>query len=133
MVCAREAQNELVVSLGANPVQVTTPTWSEHLYSCQYVYSTGTVTLSVKELDSAKQTTAYFNGLGARFGRRPGQLAVGQGAYVTTDGSVVVRKDWKVLYVDVSRLPPQFGQPPQSPSDAGLSVAATIMSCWSGA
>jgi len=52
---------------------------------------------------------------------------------VTTDGSVVVRKDWKVLYVDVSHLPPQFGQPPQAAPDAALSVAATILSCWSGA
>ncbi|HEY5165281.1 MAG TPA: hypothetical protein VIJ44_04955, partial [Acidimicrobiia bacterium] len=133
MVCAKEAQDALVSSLGATPVQVTTPTWVDHVYACQYVYSTGTFALSVKELDSAKQTTAYYDGFAARFGRRPGRLAVGQGAYVTTDGSVVVRKDWKVLYVDVSHLPPQFGQPPQAASDAALSVAATILSCWSGA
>ena len=133
MVCAKEAQAALVVSLGATPVQVTTPTWADHLYSCQYVYSTGTFSLSVKELDSAKQTTAYYDAFAARLGRRPGRLAVGQGAYVTTDGSVVVRKDWKVLYVDVSHLPPQFGAPPQASSDAALSVAATILGCWSGA
>jgi len=133
MVCAKEAQAALVVSLGATPVQVTTPTWADHVYSCQYVYPTGTFSLSVKELDNAKQTAAYYTGFGARLGRRPGRLAVGQGAYVTTDGSVVVRKDWKVLYVDVSHLPPQFGQPPQAASDAALSVAATILGCWSGA
>jgi hypothetical protein len=133
MVCAKEAQAALGSSLGVTPVQVTTPAWSDHVYSCQYVYSTGTFSLSVKELDSAKQTTAYFNSFGARLGRRPGGLAIGQGAYVTTDGSVVVRKDWKVLYIDISHLPPQFGQPSQSASDAALSVAATILSCWSGA
>jgi hypothetical protein len=133
MVCAKEAQAELVTSLGLMPVQVTTPTWTDHVYSCQYVYSSGTVTLSVKELDNAKQTATYFDSFGTRLGRRPGHLAVGQGAYVTSDGSVVVRKDWKVLFVDVSHLPPQFGQPPQTPSDAALSVAATILSCWSGA
>lgn len=133
MVCAREAQTELVASLGVTPVQVTTPAWSDHVYSCTYLYAPGTITLSVKELDSAKQTTSYFDALGARLGRRPGRLAVGQGAYVTNDGSVVVRKDWKVLLVDVSQLPAQFGQPPQSAADAGLTVAATILSCWSGA
>ena len=133
MVCATEAQKDLVASLGATPVQVTTPTWVDHLYTCQYVYPTGAFTLTVKELDSAKQTTAYFDGFAARLGRRPGGLAIGQGAYVTTDGSVVVRKDWKVMYVDVSQLPPQFGQPPQAAPDAALSVAATILTCWSGA
>jgi hypothetical protein len=133
MVCAKEAQAALDVSLGVTPVQVTTPTWTDHLYSCQYVYPTGTFSLTVKELDSAKQTTTYYDAFAARLGRRPGRLAVGQGAYVTTDGSVVVRKDWKVLYVDISRLPPQFGQPPQPAPDAALSVAATILSCWSGA
>ena len=59
MVCAKEAQTELVGSLGATPVQVTTPTWVDHVYACQYVYANGTVSLTVKELDSAKQTTAY--------------------------------------------------------------------------
>jgi hypothetical protein len=133
MICARDAQDALGVNLGITPVQVTTPTWSGHLYSCQYVYSTGAVTLSVQELDNAKETTTYFDGFGTRLGRRPGRLAVGQGAYVTTDGSIVVRKDWKVLYVDVSHLPAEFGQPPQSAADAALSIAATILSCWSGA
>lgn len=133
MVCAREAQAALGVSLGIAPVQVTTPSWADHVYACQYVYDTGTIAVSVKELDSAKQTTSYFDRFGARLGRRPGRLAVGQGAYVTSGGSVVVRKDWKVLFVDVSHLPAQFGQPPQSAADAGLTVAATILSCWSGA
>lgn len=133
MVCAKEAQNELGSGLGVTPVQVTRPTWVDHVYACQYVYPTGTLSLSVKELDSARQTTSYYEAFAARLGRRPGRLAVGQGAYVTTDGSVVVRKDWKVLLVDVSRLSNPFGQPPQSPSDTGLTVAATILSCWSGA
>lgn len=133
MVCARDAQAELVSGLGVAPTQVTPPTWVDHLYACQYVYPTGVFTLSVKELNSAKETTAYYDGFAARLGRRPGGLAIGQGAYVTTDGSVVVRKDWKVLYVDVSHLPPLFGQPPQPPSDVALSVAATILTCWSGA
>jgi hypothetical protein len=133
MVCAKEAQKELAASLGATPVQVTTPTWADHVYACQYVYSTGTFSLSVKELNNARQTTAYYAGFGTRLGRRPGRLAVGQGAYVTTDGSIVVRKDWKVLYVDASHLPPQFGQPPEAAADAALTVAATILGCWSGA
>ena len=38
--------------------------------------------------------------------------SLGQGAFQTTNGSVVVRKDWKVLLVDDTGLPAQFGTPP---------------------
>ena len=36
---------------------------------------------------------------------------LGQAAIKTTDGSVIVRKDWKVLLVYSAGLPAQFGQP----------------------
>lgn len=133
MVCAREAQNEIQSGLGAQPTQVSAPTWIDHVYSCQYRYANGSFTLTVKELNSAVQTARYFNDLSLRFGRRPDRIAIGQGAFLTTNGSIVVRKDWKVLDVDVSQLPASFGQPPQNPADVAVSVAATILSCWSGA
>ena len=133
MVCASEAQSEIAASLGAQSTSVTTPTWVNHLYSCTYVYPNASFTLSVKELDSAAQTTTYFNQLGALLGRRPDRLALAQGAFVTTNGSVVARKDWKVMLVDVSHLPPEFGNAPQVPRDVAISVAAVILSCWSGA
>jgi hypothetical protein len=66
-------------------------------------------------------------------GRRPEVVSFGQGAFITTNGSVIVRKDYKVLDVDVSQLPQKFGQPPQDRSNVALSVAATVMSCWTGA
>ena len=49
-----------------------------------------------------------------------------------TDGSVVVRKDWKVLLVDDSALPTQFGVPPTSASDIAVTVADVILGCWAG-
>ena len=69
--------------------------------------------LSVKELSSWAQTYAYFD---ARHptGQARTLQGLGQGAFQTTDGSVVVRKDWKVLLVDSSGLPAQFGVPPTS-------------------
>jgi len=133
MVCASEAQQELASSLGVTPTQVTTPTWVDHEYSCTYVYPNGSFTLSVKELDSAALTTGYFNALAALLGRQPTGLALAGGAFVTTNGSVVARKDWKVLLVDVTHLPPSFGNPPQDQKDTAISIAATILSCWSGA
>lgn len=57
---------------------------------------------------------------------------LGQGAFTTTDGSVVVRKDWKVLLVDISGLPARFGVPPTSAADVADTVADVILGCWAG-
>ena len=75
-----------------------------------------------------------INGPGptASLGRRPDAVSFGEGAFITTNGSVIVRKDFKVLDVDVSKLPMQFGVPPQDRANAALSVAATVMGCWTG-
>jgi hypothetical protein len=133
MICAEEAQRDLEASLGAKPVQVTKPTWVDHVYSCTYRYADGSFLLTVKELNNLAETTAYYEALRARLGERPGPIALGNGAFMATDGSVVVRKDFKVLHVDTTHLPARFGTPPQDRSDAGLTIAATIMSCWTGA
>jgi hypothetical protein len=133
MLCVRETQANLAQSLGGDPTQVTTPTWVDHTYTCRYVYANAALTLSVKELSSNAETTRYYDGLAATLGRRPNRIALGQGAFLTTNGSLVVRKNYKVMDVDVSQLPGQFGAPPQVPSDVALSVGAIIMTCWKDA
>jgi hypothetical protein len=45
---------------------------------------------------------------------------------------VVVRKDWKVLLVDSSGLPAQFGVPSTSSGDVAVTVADVILGCWAG-
>ena len=133
MLCNRETQANLAQSLGVQPTQIPPPTWVDHTYTCRYVYPDGVLTLSVKELSSTAETTGYYDGLGRALGRRPNRYALGQGAFLTTNGSLVVRKNYKVMDVDVSQLPGQFGAPPQVPSDVALSVGAIIMTCWKDA
>jgi hypothetical protein len=132
MVCAREAQIEIASGLGVKGT-VDTPTWSGHVYSCRYAYPDGAFTLSVKELSSWAQTFAYVRGLKSSLGDTatiPPDL--GQGGFVTKDGSVVVRKDWKVLLVDISGVPSKFGEPPMPPGNVAAVVADTILGCWKG-
>lgn len=88
--------------------------------------------LSVKELSSWSQTLGYFGQLGAKLGKKTPLYNLGQGAFGTDDGSVVVRKDWKVLLVDTSGLPASFGLPPTNPGQIALSVASAILGCWHG-
>ena len=129
MICADEAQGDIAATLGVKPLRVSTPTWSERLYSCKYEYADGVISLSVKELSDAGATTGYFEGLAKDLGQPPGGISLGEGAFATPT-QIVVRKDFMVLDVNVSDLPPQFGQPARSPSDVKLAVAQTLLGCW---
>ncbi len=131
MVCQPKAQRELAEVLGVTAV-VGTPTWVDHLYSCRYQYPDGSMVLSVKELSSWPQTKGYFAMLGRQLGDTGPLGNLGQAAFTTSSGSVVVRKDWKVLLVDITDLPPQFGVPPTSKADIADSVSDVILGCWSG-
>jgi hypothetical protein len=132
-ICATEAREDIASSLG-EAATVSTPTWSvtQHLYSCVYRYPSGSFTLSMKELSSWPQTYAYFDSLQTELGKAQNLENLGQGAFQATDGSVVVRKDWKVLLVDSSALPAQFGVPPTPSGDVAVTVADVILGCWSG-
>jgi hypothetical protein len=131
MVCSKKALKELDNVLGVTGT-VSTPTWSEHTYSCRYAYADGSFVLTVKELSSWSQTKTYFARLGTTLGNTARATGLGQAAFTTKNGSVVVRKDWKVLTVDISGLPPHFGVPPTSAADNAYTIADEIMGCWNG-
>ncbi|HTT85952.1 MAG TPA: hypothetical protein VMF60_01170 [Acidimicrobiales bacterium] len=131
MPCQRKVQGELAEVLGVKAV-VEPPTWVDHLYSCRYRYPDGSMQLSIKELSSWAQTYAYYDGLGRQLGDVGKLQNLGQGAFNTGNGSVVVRKDWKVLLVDITGLPAQFGVPPTSRGDIADTVADVILGCWEG-
>lgn len=130
-VCHEEAQTELSSALGER-ARVSVPTWEDHLYACTYTYPTGSFELSVKELSSWSETFAYYDSLAGTLGKSRDLEGLGQGAFQTTDGSVVVRKDWKVLLVDDSGLPPQFGVPATASGYVAVTVADVILGCWAG-
>ena len=131
MVCAHEAVGEIDSALGEKAT-VSEPVWTDHRYSCRYGYPTGSMGISVKELSSWTQTKQYFNSLATTLGKSRDLPGLGQGAFQTTDGSVVVRKDWKVLLVYPTGLPAQFGIPPTSSGDVAVTVGDVILGCWAG-
>lgn len=129
--CQATAQKDIESALGETAT-VSAPTWVDHLYSCRYDYPTGSIGLSIKELSSWSETLAYFNGLATTMGKDRDLQGLGQGAFQTTNGSVVVRKDWKVLLVDISHLPPRFGVPPTASGYVAVTVGDVILGCWAG-
>jgi hypothetical protein len=130
MVCRPKAQREINEVLGVKAT-VSEPTWVDHKYSCRYGYPNGSFTLSVKELSSWSQTFTYFRSLRTT-GKTQTLRNLGQGAFRTSAGDVVVRKDWKVLLVNISGLPTQFGRPPTGATDVAYTVADLILGCWDG-
>jgi len=133
MICARETQTDIAKVLGVHTTQPVVPTWANHLYSCRYTYHNAFIVLSVKELSSQAQTNAYFTSLAHRLGQSERPSPIVRGAFFTTKNrSAVVRKDYKVLLVDITGLPAQFGSPPYTRADVAVKVAATIMGCWTG-
>lgn len=134
-ICSKEAQREMTLALGES-AEVTTPKWVDHRYSCTYGYPTstppGSFEVSVKELSNWTDTYSYYDALASRLGKSRDLAALGQAAFQSTDGSVVVRKDWKLLLVDNTGLPPQFGVPPTSSASVAVTVADVILGCWAG-
>jgi hypothetical protein len=133
MLCGDDVRGEVQDLVGVPITKPLAPTWKDHVYSCRYVYSDGVLTLSVKELANTADTDAYFASQATDLGKKKTIQGLGQGAFTTKNGSAVVRKDYKVLLVDVSGLPEQFGTPPDSKGNVALNVAAEIMGCWTGA
>jgi hypothetical protein len=131
MICARETQVELTAVLGVHVTQPVVPAWTNHTYSCKYTYHNAVIAVSVKEFSNQAETDGYFTSLARRLGQTQ-ELSLGQSAFKTKNLSVVVRKDYKVLLVDISGLPAQFGAPPYSRGEIANIVAATIMRCWTG-
>ena len=86
----------------------------------------------MNELSSWSQTFTYFRGLATQLQKTNLVPNLGQGGYETRDGSVVVRKDWKVLLVNISDLPAQFGELPAPAANVALTIANVILGCWSG-
>ncbi len=130
-VCARDAVSEINSALGEKAT-VSKPIWVNQTYSCRYGYPSGSMELSVKELSSWAQTKQYFGSLAATLGKTRDLPGLGQAAFQTANGSVVVRKDWKVLLVDSTGLPAQFGIPPTSSGDVAVTVGDVILGCWAG-
>jgi hypothetical protein len=134
MICEAEVKEEIAASTGVDAVRVTKPAWNvaQHVLTCDYDYAAGAkMNLAVKEMSSEAETTAYYEAQAKRLGRT-NTFKIAQGAFRTSNGSLVVRKDYKVLVIDVSHLPAKFGPPPGDRASAAVGIASVIMECWTG-
>jgi hypothetical protein len=133
MICGEDAQHDLRATLGVDTTAPVRATWRNGRYACDYAYAhDATLALAVQQLADPAAAARFYDATTARLGRRTMLTGLGQHAATTKGGFVVVQKDNDVLIVNPGGLPPRFGNPPDSPADVALSVAATIMGCWNG-
>src|SRR5262245_2139867 len=135
MICQPEATGEIAVALGVPTSKQPVGTWQsqDHVYTCRYDYPTGFMVLSVKEMTDAAATDAYYTAAQQSLPNSRSTKVLGQTAFAGPDGSLFVRKDFKVLHVDVAGLPDHLGERALTRSDVAFRAAAVIMSCWTGA
>lgn len=132
LVCSTEAGQDISAAVGIAPSQPVKAVWQAPVYSCRYVYPAGAMTLSVQEYPGTTAIDAGYAKAKASGAPTTDLPAIGDAAFTRPDGSVVVRKDAKMLTVDVSGLPARFGQPERSRAGIAQIVAVVIMDCWTG-
>jgi hypothetical protein len=137
MICEPEARDEIARSIGVRDTRVA-PSWNQaqHLYSCAYSYPRARIRLTVKELSNEHETTAYFDSIRKKYGTTDRLFGYGgQGAWALKNDDIVVRKEYKVLLVDVSAVPPAEGTIAKGMgrADVATNITTVIMTCWKGA
>jgi hypothetical protein len=132
MVCQPEAQADIQDLVGVVPTQVGPLQYANHVSTCRYAYPDGSFLLIVQDLPNDLTTTDAFEALAGKLGRVDAIDLPGADAFTTTDGSIVLRKDQKVMLVDVTGLPATFGSPPSPRADVGRLIMKAVLGCWTG-
>ena len=113
MVCQPEAQQDIQDLIGVVPTKVGPIQYTNHTTTCRYAYADGSFTLVVEDLPNDITTTRTYEALAGKLGRTTSfDLPDAQG-YSTSEGSVVLRRDTKVMLVDVTGLPAHVRRPAQ--------------------
>ncbi len=130
--CNGRARREVSTSLGVSMLRVPRPHINARSYACTYDFGGGSIGMSVTKFATDADARARLEAIARQRGRRPEPPMLGEEleAFVTTNGSMIVRKDHEVLDVDVAHLPSQFGRPPQAHSVIALAVAVTTIGHW---
>lgn len=132
MVCGDDIRGQVsqVLKLGGPPR--TESSWADQLYTCTYRLPVGPMVLSVKQSSGTAAAASYFSTLRPTLGSTETLQGLGQRAYGTGDGVVVVIKDNLTLKVDTTGLPKVFGADQQHRSDLAYEIASDVLGCWTG-
>lgn len=132
MICDADIKAKVREALSLAGPPSTEWRWSNGVYTCDYNLPMGRMSLQVTVLAGARQARTLFD---TDRTRTPGALpraGLGERAFGTDNGTVLVLKDNQVLVVDTTRLPQEFGANGQRRTDLAYEVASDVMGCWTG-
>jgi hypothetical protein len=130
MICDADIKSKVREALSLAGPPSTEWHWSNGVYACDYYLPMGRMSLQVTVLTGARQARTMFNAdLARTLGARP-LVGLGERAFGTENGTVLVLKDNQVLVVDTTRLPQEFGANGQRRTDLAYEVASDVMGCW---
>ena len=130
MVCSTDIKDKVkqVLSLPTTPAAHST--FVDHRYTCTYDLPMGPLLLSVQDSPSKAAAGAYFTRLRPTLGTTDTLIGLGERAYGTPSGTVVVLKDSQTLSVDATGLPTVFGAQKQKRTDLAYEIASDVLGCW---
>lgn len=132
MICSAEVRSDINTVLAFKATPVGKSTFVDHLYTCSYALPMGKLILSVKDSPDRAGTDGYFASVRKGLGGAETLAGLGEAAYGTNDGTVVLRKDNAVLRVDATGLPSVFGSQHAKRNDFAYEIASVILGCWTG-
>ncbi len=130
MICGSETRTAITQVLGLTSPPNSAATWRNHTFTCRYRLPMGNFVISVTQSTDSAAAKQYFSSLRTTLGATTTLAGLGQGAYGTTAGKVVLIKDHDTLTVDASTLPPILGKQQSKRADFAYEIASTILGCW---
>src|SRR4051812_40357219 len=132
MICDADIKSKVREALSLAGPPSTEWRWSNGVYTCDYDLPMGRMSLQVTVLAGASQARTLFDADRARtLGALP-LAGLGERAFGTKNGTVLVLKDNQILVVDTTRLPQKFGANGQRRTELAYEVASDVMGCWTG-
>ena len=132
MICGPDITGDVGRELSLPAPPPTTSTWADQLFTCDYQLPMGRLVLSVEQSPSGPDAARFFDGKRAQLGDTAPAAGLGERAFATPTGTVVVIKDAMTLTVDATALPPVFGDNGQRRNDFAYEVASVVLGCWTG-
>jgi len=131
MVCGDDIRGKVGQVLGLTGPPSTTHTFLDARFTCTYQLPVGPLVLAVQQSPTPSAASRYFAGqrLALHGDNLPG---LGQDAFGTPTGTVVVIKDSQTLTVDATHLPAVFGSQHQHRTDLAYEIASDVLGCWTG-
>ena len=132
MICGDDVVGDVSRALALPAPPSVRSTWADQLFTCDYALPMGPLVLSVQESPDPAAAGQFFEAQRGRLGETAPAAGLGEHAYATPTGTVVVVKDAMTLTVDATGLPEVFGDNGQRRDDFADEVASIVLGCWTG-